>query len=105
MAKNVDNSTLMWTISEEHKETMSAFMSDFWKLIKASYEFPSDISPLHDHYWNTLVKWSDALVRKYDSDPTIARIVIGYIDGQSDRSTKQPVKQMTVDDYTNNQRQ
>jgi hypothetical protein len=102
MVRNVDKASEMWTISDEHKEIMSAFMTDFWKLIKASYEFPSDISPVHNHYWNTMVKWCDALIRKYDCNSTITRMVMGYLDGQSDRSTKQPVKQMNVDEYINN---
>lgn len=77
-----------WTISEEHKKQMSAFLSDFWALIKASYEFPADEDPGHDHYWETLVKWNDALITKYKSDPVVAGIVIGYLDGQSRRATE-----------------
>lgn len=76
-----------WIISEEHKKNMSAFMSDFWALIKASYEFPADEDPGHDHYWETLVKWCDALMNKYRSDPVITAIVSGYLDGQSRRAT------------------
>lgn len=76
-----------WTISEEHKRQMSAFLSDFWSLIKASYEFPDDEDPGHDHYWSTLIKWADALGKKYDCDPVIRRMIIGYIDGQSIRAT------------------
>lgn len=76
-----------WIISEEHKKMMSSFMSDMWKVIKASYEFPADDDPGHDHYWSTLIKWSDALGKKYDCDPVIRRMIIGYIDGQSIRAT------------------
>ena len=94
MVRNVDKASEMWTISDEHKETMSAFMADFWKLIKASYEFPSDISPVHDHYWNTMVKWCDALIRKYDCDPTITRMVMGYLDGRSKTAVSQKEKEV-----------
>ena len=76
-----------WIISEEHKKMMSSFMSDMWKVIKASYEFPADDDPGHDHYWSTLIKWADALGKKYDCDPVIRRMIIGYIDGQSIRAT------------------
>lgn len=73
-----------WKITSDHKEYMSGFMTDFWKLIKASYEIPDTDS---DHYWQTLVHWCDALMKKYDSgnDPVINRMVIGYLDGMSCR--------------------
>ncbi len=76
-----------WTITNEHKEYFSGFMGDFWKLIKASYEFPDTESPDSDHYWETLVHWCDALMKKYDggNDPVINRIVMGYLDGMSCR--------------------
>ena len=75
-----------WKINDDHMKTMSAFMSDFWRLIKASYEIPKDGD---DHYWQTLVKWADALGTKYDGDKTIMGIILGYIDGQSVRSNSQ----------------
>ena len=77
----------MWEINEEHKKTMSAFMSDFWNMIKASYEMPAESDQTGtDHYWATLVKWADALMKKYDADPVINSMVLGYLDGQSNRS-------------------
>lgn len=88
-----------WTITDEHKQILSSFMADFWKLIKASYEFPNDMDPAHDHYWTTLIKWCDALMKKYNNDPTVCRIVMAYIDSQSDRAARSPVKQMTVAEY------
>ena len=78
---------MTWDITEEHKETMSAFMSDFWKVIKASYEIPpEEPKPDNDHYWVTLIKWSDALSKKYDGDPVINGIILGYLDGMSAKS-------------------
>ena len=74
-------------------------MTDFWKLIKASYEIPADTESGSDHYWATLVKWCDALMKKYNSDPVINRIVAGYLDGQSDRACNKPVNQMTFAEY------
>ena len=88
-----------WKISEEHKQTMSSFMTDYWQLIKASYEIPADTDPSHDHYWKTLVYWCDALMKKYNGDPVINRIVAGYLDGQSDKACCRPVNQMTFEEY------
>lgn len=76
-----------WKIKEEHKAVMSAFMADFWKLIKASYEMPPEEDrAAGDHYWATLVKWADALGTKYKSDRVIMGIILGYLDGQSNRA-------------------
>lgn len=91
--------TEKWTITEEHKQVQSKFMTDFWQLIKASYEIPADTAPDHDHYWSTLVKWCDALMKKYKGDPVINRIVAGYLDGQSDKACSRPANQMSFDDY------
>ena len=88
-----------WTITDEHKQTLSSFMTDFWRLIKASYEIPADTDPAHDHYWTTLVKWCGALMEKYNGDPVINRVVAGYLDGQSDKACDRPVSQMTFDEY------
>lgn len=77
---------MSWNITEEHKKTMSEFMKDFWSMIKASYEAPDGKDDSEDeHYWSTLVKWADALGKKYDCDPVISAMIIGYIDGQSNR--------------------
>lgn len=68
-----------WNITEEHKTHLSAFFTDFWSLIKASYEVENS-----DQYWETLVKWCDALMTKHD-DPMVNRIVMAYLDSQSIR--------------------
>lgn len=78
---------MSWEISEDHKKIMSAFMTDFWKLIKASYEMPEDTDKeASDHYWATVVKWVDALSKKYNGDVTINCMLLGYLDGQSNKS-------------------
>ena len=78
---------MAWEISEENKQMMSGFMTDFWKFIKASYEMPPDEPKAeNDHYWSTIVKWADALSKKYKGDPVINGIILGYIDGQNLRS-------------------
>ena len=79
---------MKWEITEEHKQQMSEFMTDFWKVIKASYEMPQkDDKSAVDHYWATLVKWADALSKKYNGDPVINGIILGYLDGQSNKHT------------------
>lgn len=88
----MSNSKEKWKISDIHKQTMSSFMTDFWDLIKASYEFPDDEDPEHDHYWSTLVKWCDALMTKYRSNKTINGIVCGFINGQSYRATGRKIE-------------
>ena len=78
---------MAWEINEEHKKQMSGFMTDFWKMVKASYEMPSDSQEeASDHYWFTLTRWADALSKKYDGDPVINGIILGYLDGQSNKS-------------------
>ena len=78
---------MAWEITDEHKQKMSAFMTDFWKLVKASYEMPPDGEKEgSDHYWSTLVRWADALSKKYDGDVVIACIILGYLDGLSKKS-------------------
>lgn len=84
-----------WDIKEDHQKVMSSFMSDFWSMIKASYEMPEDEDV--DHYWSTLVKWADALGKKYDCDPVISGMIIGYLDGQSIKSNNQKVKVELID--------
>lgn len=77
---------MAWMITDEHKKQMSDFMSDFWKMIKASYEMPPSTDKReNDHYWYTIVKWADALSKKYNGDPVINGIILGYLDGQSNK--------------------
>ena len=77
-----------WEITEEHKQTMSDFMTDFWKLVKATYEMPAESNKsVEDHYWSTLTRFADALSKKYDGDPVINGIILGYLDGQSSKAT------------------
>ena len=78
---------MAWEITEEHKKQMSLFMTDFWSLVKASYEMPDEPKEESDHYWSTLVRWADALSRKYNGDPVINGIILGYLDGQSNKAT------------------
>lgn len=88
----------MWEIDEENKKKMSAFMTDFWQMIKKSYTMPDDGDEAeHDHYWTTLVHWADALGKKYDCDPVISAMVCGYIDGQSIKSNNQRVEIKVID--------
>ena len=86
---------IKWDIKEDHQKVMSSFMSDFWSMIKASYEMPEDEDV--DHYWSTLVKWADALGKKYGCDPVISGMIIGYLDGQSIKSNNQKVKVELID--------
>lgn len=85
-----------WKIKGEHLKIMSAFMTDFWLMIKASYEMPEDDDKV-DHYWSTLVKWADALGKKYDGDPVISGMIVGYLDGQSIKSNNQKIKVELID--------
>ena len=78
---------MAWEITEEHKQQMSGFMTDFWKMVKASYEAPSEENKEdHDHYWVTIVKWADALSKKYHGNQMINGIILGYLDGQSNKA-------------------
>lgn len=87
-----------WEINEDHKKVMSAFMSDFWTMVKKSYEMPEgDDKEQEDHYWSTLIKWADALGKKYDCDPVISGIIVGYLDGQSVKSNGQRIKVELID--------
>ena len=85
-----------WKIKEDHKTIMSAFMADFWKLVKASYEMPEDDEGIN-HYWATMIKWADALGKKYDSDPVICGMILGYLDGLSVKSNNQKIEVKLID--------
>lgn len=76
-----------WTITEDHRRSMSAFFSDFWALVKAAYEIPQE-PQANALYWRTLVQWSDALMKKYNSDPMICGLVMAFIDGQSEKQQR-----------------
>lgn len=90
-----------WTISEEDRKRLSAFMQDFWSLIKASYVFPDkDADPAGaDHYWSTLAKWADALRKKYPDDHITANLIMAYLDTQSGLATGWDVTIETDDSY------
>ena len=75
---------MRWTITEQNKRIMSAFFTDFWALVKESYEIPQE-PQANALYWRTLILWCDKLMKKYNGDPVICRLVVSYIDGQSDR--------------------
>jgi len=92
-----------WGITEEHKKKMSAFMADFWSLIKASYEMPpddDDSTIQTNHYWKTLTDWVDALSRKYGGDLVINGILLGYMQGQNDKSVNSVIKRKIKTDTT-----
>lgn len=72
------------SITEEHKAHLSAFFTDFWNLVKASYEVPEVEDPGSDLYWQSLIKHCDALMKKHD-DPLVNRLVMGFLDAQSCR--------------------
>lgn len=75
---------MQWTITEEHRQEMAAFFADFWQMIKASYEIPQE-PQANAEYWRTLITWSDELMKKYSCNPVISRLVISYIDAQTEK--------------------
>lgn len=75
---------MSWNITAEHKAHLSAFFTDFWSLIKASYEVPEVEDPDSDLYWQSLIEHCDVLMTKHD-DPMVNRLVVAYLDSQSIR--------------------
>jgi len=65
------------------------FWTDFSKFVLASYNFDrSDNQADHDHYWDTLIKWADVLMKRYNNE-LVTRVVIGWIDVQSKTAVSQ----------------
>ena len=78
-----------WIVPEEDRPP-NQFWIDFGSLVNASKIYPADESPDHDHYWNTLIRWSEKLMNRYNNT-VVNHIVMDYIDGQSRRSTQKPI--------------
>ena len=81
------------------------FWTDFSKFVLASYnhdKFSDDAD--HDHYWDTLIKWGNVLMDRYKSE-MVVRLVIGYINMQSDVATGGKGQKLLEKISNNNQRQ
>ena len=56
------------------------FWTDFSKFVNASMIFDDT-----DHYWQTLIRWADVLMNRYNNH-VVNLMVMDYLDGQSRRS-------------------
>ena len=57
------------------------FWTDFSKFVNASMIYEDT-----DHYWQTLIRWGDVLMSRYNNH-VVNMVVIDYLDGQSRRAT------------------
>lgn len=77
------NPTGNWKITEAHQKEVYAFILDFWKLIKATYEIDGEPSS-----WDTFVKWVDALMKKHDN-PICQDIAMAYLKAIDQREVEE----------------
>jgi len=75
-----------WKVSAEEMPP-EKFWTDFSNFVKASFNYEQEEEgERHDHYWQTLVHWSEVLMNRYNNK--IANMVVmGYLDEQSRRAT------------------
>lgn len=62
------------------KKPPDQFWIDFSKFVNASM-----ICDDTDHYWQTLIRWADVLMNRYNNH-VVNMMVMDYLDGQSRRS-------------------
>ncbi len=67
-----------YQISEAHRKECSMFMTDFWTLIKLTFERENT-----DQYWSELVRLADSLGRKYYGNLFAYSMIMAYVDYHS----------------------
>ena len=67
-----------YQISEVHRKECSMFMTDFWTLIKLTFERENT-----DQYWSELVRLADSLGRKYYGNLFAYSMIMAYVDYHS----------------------
>ena len=68
------------------KKPPDKFWIDFSKFVNASMIFDDT-----DHYWQTLIRWADVLMNRYNNH-VVNMMVMDYLDGQSRRSIENEMK-------------
>lgn len=58
---------------------LADFMTDFWKLIKSSYEVRDD-----DQYWSDLTQYAVLLEKKYSGHGLVKKLLLAYLDYQEE---------------------
>lgn len=64
------------------------FMSDYWQLIKTTFDQPDPSSTESSAYWKTLMDSGRDLAEKYNEDPFVRRLVLAYLDYQDGRQAR-----------------
>ena len=75
-----------WVIPEKDRPP-----DDFW-IAYRKFIIASKMSDNSDYYWTTLVKWADALAKRYPGNDIVADLIMDYIDGQSKRDVERTKK-------------
>lgn len=89
----------MAQISDEQKSIKSAFMSDYWKLIK-QYGEPEE----SNEYWTELVESRKdrkrgviyEIAEKYDNDPFVECLLLAFIDDVEARQRRWEAGRVTL---------
>lgn len=73
-----------YQISEAHRKECSMFMTDFWALIKLTFERENT-----DQYWSELVRLADSLGRKYYGNRFAYSMIMAYVDYHSNQAKEE----------------
>ena len=61
------------------------FWIDFGNFVMATMNYDDS-----DEYWQTLIKWSDILQRRYGGHEMTGKIILDYVDGRMARMKADP---------------
>ena len=70
------NSKTAWAVPDPDRPP-EQFWIDFGNFVMATMNYDDS-----DDYWKTLIKWSDILGKRYNSDPIACHMIYEYIKSQ-----------------------
>lgn len=73
-----------WKVSEDNRPP-TQFWIDFGNYVMATYVYDDS-----DEYWETLMRWSDILQRRYGGHEVVGKIIMDYVDSQSVKMKADP---------------
>lgn len=65
-------------------------LADIWKLCMKYNKIPGrqDDEEFESRYWDNLIMESDRLMKKYKGDPVLTKMIMGFIEGVSEKSKR-----------------
>ena len=73
-----------WKVPEDSRPP-EQFWKDFGNFVMATYVYDDS-----DEYWQTLIRWSDILQRRYGGHDMTGKIILDYVDSQSVKMKADP---------------